>query len=293
VNLASNLIVSGVVSGCIFALAALGFVMLYRATRVFSLAQGSFMVYGATILYSAERLGAPWALAVVIAIAATAIIGAAVYRFFFSGRMLGAEALTVAIATIGLATLADMLADLIWGANPLSLPRTPSFRPLIIGGVVRFNQADLVTIVVACVLVGAAMAVFRWTRLGLRMRATADSAGLAVYAGVNVRRIGVLAWGLGAACAALAGAVYSLGVGQVDPDSISSLGLLAFPAILLGGLESVGGALLGGVVMGLASAIGGYFLGSQWEPVIPYMCLFIILLVKPTGLFGARGLGRL
>jgi branched-subunit amino acid ABC-type transport system permease component len=113
-NLISNLLVGGIVTGCIYALVAIGFVVLYRATRVFSLAQGSFMVLGATLLYTLEQHGLSLFWAGLASVAATAVLGAAVYFFLFSGRLLSAEPLTVAIATIALSTLLSMIVVLIW-----------------------------------------------------------------------------------------------------------------------------------------------------------------------------------
>ncbi|MCW2526274.1 MAG: hypothetical protein JWM76_1134, partial [Pseudonocardiales bacterium] len=130
------------------------------------------------------------------------------------------------------------------------------------------------------------------TPVGLRMRAVANNTRLAAYSGVNVVRTSTLAWAIGSLTAGLAGIVYLLGA-QPDPGSVYSLGLAAFPAILLGGLDSVSGSLIGGLLIGLLQSSIGVYIGGEWQDVVSYGVLLAVLLLRPQGIFGGAEVARL
>jgi branched-chain amino acid transport system permease protein len=150
----------------------------------------------------------------------------------------------------------------------------------------------VLTLALAVLICGALILALRTTRLGLQMRAVADTSVVAATLGVNVRRVAAISWALAAAVAAVAGIVYSLGT-DVSPSSIPNLGLMVFPAVLLGGLDSIGGALLGGIVLAAAQSAAVTLINASWSEVTGYLLLMVVLFVRPSGLFGRREAIRL
>jgi branched-chain amino acid transport system permease protein len=154
-----------------------------------------------------------------------------------------------------------------------------------------FTPAQLITVVLAFGVIGLLVATLQRTVTGLQMRAVADQALLSHYLGINVDWISALAWGIAAGTAAVAGIVMALGA-SVDEVSIASLGLVAFPAMMLGGLDSIRGALVGGLVLAFIENAVALLLGGEWTAVGAYAVLLVILLVRPSGLFGSRAVAR-
>jgi len=171
------------------------------------------------------------------------------------------------------------------------LPNLLSFNPIHLPGDITVTRVTIFTVALAVVIIVLLVVGFRRTRIGLQMRAVADVPGLATYLGINVVKVSALAWALSAASAAAAGVAYSIGT-QVNPSAIPSLGLLAFPAILLGGLDSVAGALVGGLVLALAESAGTTLWGGDWQDVVGYGILIAVLVVRPRGIFGRREVVR-
>jgi branched-chain amino acid transport system permease protein len=284
----ANATVGGLTTVAMYGLVAAGFVVLFRATKVLSLAQGSFMLLGSLFFYSfTQSAGMPLYPALILALAASGVSGWLSYRFIFS-YMVGAEPFVVAIATLGLSAAFEALAYIIWGTTPLTLPSVLSTRAHDLAGF-SVTAVDLFCVLLAVVLGIAVAAGMRYTRIGIQMRATADGQQLAAYSGIHVTRISALAWGIGAALAGAGGIVYAL-TNNLAP---STVGLSVFPAIILGGLDSYLGAFVGALLFGALDSVIGITLGGQWQDPLAYMILVVVLLIRPRGLFGSREIVRI
>ena len=284
---AAQIIVGAVTLGCIYGLVGVGFVILYRSTGVVSFAQGSFMLVGALVFYSlTASLGWSVIPGLLGATVIMGVVGAGSYLVVF-GHVYDSKPFTISVATIALGTLIAAITALIWGSTILTLPNLISFNAIHLPLDITVTPVNLFTIGLAVVVIGSLMAVLKRTRVGLQMRAVADVPALATYLGINVARVSALAWGLAAATAGTAGIAYSIGT-SLDPPSILALGLLAFPGILLGGLDSIGGALIGGVILALLQSTTTVLVGGVWSDVVGYGLLLAVLVVRPSGMFGRK-----
>jgi branched-chain amino acid transport system permease protein len=197
--------------------------------------------------------------------------------------MVGEPVISVIMVTIGLAAVLASLVQIIWGTRPRSFPDfIPSGSVEVLGANVAENRLWAIG-VIAVALVGFTLFYTR-SRDGIAMRAVADDQQAALAQGISVRRTFALAWALAGVTAVFGGALVANLVG-VSP-AVSSFGLLVFPVVILGGLDSVPGAVVGGAIIGLLSSYTGGYIGGGLETVIPYIALLAILLVKPYGLFG-------
>ena len=287
----ATVIVNGLVTGCIYGLIGIGFVIIFRATGVVSFAQGAFMVLGALIFGSVVNGGGDLAIGMIAVSAALFIGGGLIYWLVFA-RLVGSDAFITAVATVGLGTLIEAIALLIWGPSTINIPQQFSFHRHHVVSTLGFSNLEIFTM---CLTVGIFIIVLiglHRTPVGLRMRAVANNARLAAFTGVNVVTTSALAWAIAGLTAGLAGVVYLLGT-QPDPGSVYSIGLAALPAILLGGFDSVPGALVGGVLIGLVQAAVAVYIGGAWQDVVAYGVLLAILLVRPQGLFGSAEVARL
>jgi branched-chain amino acid transport system permease protein len=291
----ASLFISAVIDGLIlsgvYALAALGFVIIYRATGVFNFAQGEMMMLGAYFFYlftTPFELG--FAVSAGLGLAALAAIGAGTYLLLVR-PLTGQPLLAVIIITMGLAILLRAVTGLAWGTVNLyfTLPLMNEF--IDVGGYYTLSAYDLAAVLICVVTYGAIMAFLRFSPIGLQMRATAVSPTLASQRGVNLDLVFALSWIIAAVSAAVAGAVFA---GRTAVSlNISHLGLAAFPAALVGGFDSVGGTLLGAVVVGLAETFTVVTLGAEYKDIVSAAILLLILMFRPYGLFGARQVNRI
>jgi branched-chain amino acid transport system permease protein len=289
---------AGIVLGCIYALVALGFTIIFKASGVFNFAQGQFLLVGAFVAYVAEFLWhLNFLLSVLVALVITVLIALAFERFVVR-RMIGRPIFSIVMITIGLSVLLQT-GVVISGGTASSYPAATPFS--IAGGInaggVHFGTSDLWTIAITIVCCAVLYVFFRFTRLGLAMRATALDQEAAAAAGINIHTVYALAWGIAAAIAVIGGVM--LAISQTTFDStLGNIALLAFPAIILGGLDSIPGAVVGGIIIGLAEELtAGYegnfgFLGNGFYVIAPFVLMIIILLIRPYGLFGTRKVER-
>lgn len=287
----------GVAIGAQYALVALGFVIIYRATGVINFAQGGFVVLGAYLAYDFHvTLGIAFYPSLFLAMIAGALIGVLVEATVLR-RMIGQPPFVVIMITIGVLTIIEQVVPTVWGANPLALEDPWGVRSVTAGKVV-IRVADLWTIgLVAAVLI-LFFLFFRYSKLGVAMRATAVDLEAALAQGISVRRVVAVSWGIAGLVAALAGVTLSGGGAGVRPD-IELIAFAAFPAIILGGLDSPGGAVVGGLIIGLAQSLTANYqpqyaswLGTGFNLVVPYVVMVIVLMVRPYGLFGQRQVRR-
>jgi branched-chain amino acid transport system permease protein len=277
-----QLTVYGLANGAVLALAALGFVLIYKATSVINFAQGELLLVGAYLFYTAfVLLRLPLAVAVVAGVVVAAVLGVAVERVVLR-PLIGEDPIAVIMVTIGLAAILKAGVQMFYGTTPRQMPKVlPTGSVDIAGAPVPLDR--LTAVGVAAVALGAFSAFFRWSRHGIAMRAVADDQQAALVQGISVRRIFALAWAL-AAVSALLGGVLLADLAEVS-QNLANFGLVVFPVVILGGLDSVPGTIVGGAVIGLLSQYAeGFSPGTS--QVVPYVALVLILLVRPYGLFG-------
>ena len=285
-----NLTVYGLSDGAILALAALGFVLIYKATGVINFAQGELLLIGAYTLYAAFvvfRL--PMVAAVLVGVVFAVVLGVVIERLILR-PLVGESAISVIMVTIGLAALLRAVVQLIFGTRPVPqpalLPRNPI--ELLPGTSVPANR--LLVILIAAVVLTAFTLFFRRSRHGIAMRAVADDQQAALTMGISVRRIFAMAWAL-AAVSALVGGILLGDVTEVS-GRLATFGLFVFPVVILGGLDSVPGTIVGGLTIGLTYQYVSGYGDPGLAQIAPYLLLLAILLVRPYGLFGETRIER-
>jgi branched-chain amino acid transport system permease protein len=291
---------AGLAQGCIYALVALGFTIIFKASEVINFAQGEFLLLGAFLAsVGVFQWHLNFFVALLIAIGVTVLIGVAFERFALR-RLIGRPVFTIIMVTIGLQVILNTSVILVFPSTGLLVPASP----YDVAGAVRadgltFKYNDIATIVVTALCCVALYIFFRYTRYGLAMRATALDQEAALAMGINVKAVYALAWGIAAAIATIAGIL--LAISLLTPSTtLDTISLVAFPAIILGGLDSVPGAVVGGVIIGLIEQLtAGYeshlapAFGTGLHTIAPYLVMIIILLVRPYGLFGTRKVERI
>jgi branched-chain amino acid transport system permease protein len=283
-----QLTVYGLADGAILALAALGFVLIYKATSVINFSQGEFLLVGAYAFYSAfVLLHLPAILAVVVGLVIATALGVAIERLVLR-PLVGEDPISVIMVTIGLSAVLKALIQMFYGTSPRTMPKVlPQGSVEILGAAVPVDR--LVVVAVAAVVLAAFSAFFRWSRHGVAMRAVADDQQAALVQGISVTRIFALAWGMAAASAVIGGVLIA-DIAEVS-QNVAGFGLVVFPVVILGGLDSVPGTIIGGIVIGLARQYADR-VSPGASQVVPYLVLVLILLVRPYGLFGQPRIER-
>lgn len=278
-----QLTLTGLTSGAILALAALGFVLIYKSSDVINFAQGEFLLVGAYVSYAMiVQFGLPWPIGMVLTMIAAVALGVTVERLVLR-PMIGEPIISVIMVTIGLASLLRAIVSAIWGTQPRAFPPfIPSYPVQILTATVGVDR--LWAIGIAIVMLGMFTAFFRMSREGIAMRAVADDQQASLSMGISVKKIFAWAWSIAAVTAAVAGALVANIVG-VSGD-LSHFGLRVFPVVILGGLDSIPGAIIGGLIIGLLETYTGGYIGNGLNQVIPFVVLIFILMVRPYGLFG-------
>jgi branched-chain amino acid transport system permease protein len=287
----------GVAAGSKYALVALGFVVIFKATGVINFAQGGFVLFGAYIAYNVgETWGLPFVFAVVIAMLGGALIGATVERVALR-PMIGQPPFTAIMITIGVLFVLEQIVTSIWGFNTLDLG-DPWGNHTVHLGDITIATRNLWAVGLAIAALLAFFLFFRYSSTGVAMRATALDPEAALAQGISPGRVYTLAWAVSGAVAALAGITLASGQGALSPG-IGYVALAAFPAIILGGLDSPAGAVLGGVLIGVSQSLTARYLDGRWDwlganfhTVMPYVLMILILLVRPYGLFGTKEVQR-
>jgi branched-chain amino acid transport system permease protein len=285
-------VVSGLASGGIYASLALALVLIYRATQVINFAQGEMAMLTTFVAWSLMEHMPYWpafVLTLAIAFAGGAALELAVIR-----PVQNAPVLTVVIVTIGLFIGLNGVARRIWGTSPRTLESPFSTDPIRIGGV-AFSAQDLGIIAVSLAIVALLFAFFRWTKLGLALRAAAVNPAESRLVGIRVSLMLALGWGLAAVLGAVAGMMAAPPLGSFDQNLMQPILLYAFAAAVLGGIDSALGAVVGGLALGVAvNLIGTYvdFVGADLRLPVALLIILVVLLVRPSGLFGREAVTR-
>ena len=281
---------AGLGSGGLYALAALAFVIVYKATRVVNIAIGEFLMLGAYVFY-AFAAGMEWPiwLAIVGAVVVSGALGAVVERLTIR-PMLGESPISVFMITVGLASILVGAVELIWTADQRRLPEFMPRAPVMVGEAFVAPKA-FYGFWVAVVLALLVLVVFRYWRGGVALRATASDQGAAYAMGINVPRVFSLAWVTAGAIAAVSGVIVGA-IGGIS-SSMGVFGLSVLVVVIVGGLDSVAGALVGGIFIGLLEAWAGAYLGGEYKLLATFVVLVVVLMARPYGLFGTREIERL
>lgn len=288
-------VIRGLGTGSIYALLALGFVIIYKSMRVISFAQPAFMVAGATLV-SHLVLRMDFWLALVIALLLTGLLGAGVERIALR-PMIGKPVFVIAIITLGVDIVIRTVVNSFIGLDIRQMGDPWGLEQVTVFGL-TIDQRHLATLVATLIVVAALFAFYRYSRMGLAMRAASYDQEVALAQGISVGRVFSLSWALAAMLAALAGVFLSTGVGLEQNLWITAL--KALPVIILGGLDSLGGAVVAGLAIGVVEALVGSYggdvspiFGGDFFLVVPYLLMLAVLLVRPYGLFGTREVERI
>ena len=285
----AQVLLSGLALGSIYGLVALGFTVVFKATDVFNFAQGMFVVCGAFFAVTAiSVLGLPFPLAVAATIGAAALMGVVIHVLLIQ-PLSGRPMLSVIMLTIALSIVLRALIEIAYGPQGRTLT-TPLPTGVFIIGDVRISQLHLIAAGVSWVCMAGFGAFFKFTSVGLLMRATADNHEAALVSGVNVNVMNRLAWAIGAMLAGIGGLF--LGKIQIVSTELEHIGLLAVPAVVIGGLQSIPGAIIGGLLVGIIEQFAASYISPKSSDILIYVLLMLILMVRPWGLFGQRELGR-
>jgi branched-chain amino acid transport system permease protein len=289
-----DLLIQGFALGCVYALVALGFTVIYRASQVINFAQGGMLLIGAYLIsVFAASDGLPFWLSVVLAVALLAG-GGILFQVLVLRRVVGQPVFVLVMITIGASIAIDAAIPAIYGNSPRILgdPWGPSSLRV---GAVTIDWVQIWAVIVTAMILLLFFAFDRFSRYGLAMRATAADEEAAAAVGVPVRRVYALAWAIAGAVGAVGGLFLAAYPNSPNP-TLGDTALSAFPAIILGGLESPLGAVIGGVVIGIVEVLtSGYaptWLGANFADVAPYILMIIVLLIRPYGLFGTRPVER-
>ncbi|MCF8032527.1 MAG: branched-chain amino acid ABC transporter permease [Desulfarculaceae bacterium] len=293
-DILAQLIVSGIAVGGVYALIALGFVVIYKATSIINFATGEFMMIGAYFFYTfLVMVGMPPIPSFLMVMLCSAMLGLFIERAILR-HMLGQPTISIVMVTIGLSSILMGLAEMIWSTDFKNFPPLFPRAPIILGDIIIRSNLFW-GFIVAMLAVAAFALLFKYAKVGVAMRATAGDQMAAFSMGINVRTMFTVAWSLGAIAAALGGVIIG-NIGGIQP-TLGNIGLKIFPVVILGGLDSIAGAVVGGFIVGLVENIaGGYldpYVGGGVKDLAPFVVLVLILLIKPYGLFGKEDIERL
>lgn len=291
-----QLVVSGIVVGSIYALSGLGFVLIYKSSRVLNVAHGQIIASGAFITYALTVwAGIPIYLSFLLSMVITFFLAMSVERIFLR-RLIGEPIISVIMVTIGLMSIIDGLIYLTpFGSRNYSFPAFFPRTPISFAGV-SISWTQLVGVMITAVLIAGFSWFFKKSTVGISMRAVSDDQLASMSIGVSVPRVFGLAWATAGLTAAAAGGIIG-NITGLNFEVLHSFGIIVFPVVILGGLDSILGAVVAGVLMGLIQQFASGYLDGNWglngtAEVMPYILLLIILLFKPHGLFGIHEIER-
>jgi len=286
-------VTTGIMVGSIYALVALGWVLIYKCSGVLNLAMGEMTLIGAYVSLSFYSMGIPFLPALFLSLIIGLILGILTERIFLD-KLIGEPVLTVIMVTVGLSFFFKGMLELIWGTDTrVFTPPVFSIEPVYIGPVI-VGQAYLWSFVAAIILLIIFVCFFKYTRWGLAMQATADDEMAALSIGVSARFVYAAAWAIAFMAAGVGGTL----LGNINGLNISVgyLGLLVLPAVVLGGLNSVPGAIVGGIAIGILQNLCGAYLDRYFpggiKEIAPFVFMAIFLLFKPHGLWGWERIER-
>ena len=282
-----QLALSGIAIGCVYALVALGFVLIYKATETVNFAQGDLMMLGGFFAYTATAImGWPYWAAIIFALVVMAAFGMLAERVVLR-PVLGQAQFTVVMVTIGVGYVMRGVVSMMpgWGTDTYKIVTPFAEKVVNIGGA-AISLEQLMIILMTAALCVVLFGFFRFTRIGIAMQAASQNQLAAYYMGIPVARINTLIWGLSAAVATFAGIL--LAPITFVHANMGFIGLKAFPAAVVGGFGSIPGAIAGGIIIGLVESFAGFYLPEGVKDIAAYIVVLFVLMVKPSGLFGEK-----
>ncbi len=278
-------VVSGVANGCVYALVALGIVLIYKATETINFAQGEILMIGAFLAFTfINILGMNFWLGALLAAGGTALVGMGVDRIIIR-PMVGQPAFAIVMVTIGFGFVARSAVSMVpgWGTDSYAIER-PFAADVFTWGEIAISYDHAMIVATTVVLCAALFLFFRYTKLGIAMQASSQNQLAAYYMGIPVRQIFTLIWGLSAGVAGLAGLM--LAPFTFVHTNMGMVVFRAFPAAVLGGFGSIPGAIVGGIIIGIVESLSGFYLDEGIKNVAAYVVLLLVLVLKPEGIFG-------
>lgn len=282
-----QLVVAGVVIGSIYAIVALGFTLIYKSTGVVNFAQGELLLVGAYIcLQLSVEYKLNFVASFVITLVFMFLFGFLIEKIFLR-KMIGEPIISVIMLTIGLSSVFKSIVQLVWGTNTRTFENAIPHEPVSIFGI-NISVVYLFAIGAVSFFLILFTIFFKKSKIGIAMRAVASDQQAALSMGIDVKKIFALSWAI-AAVVSTVGGVFLGNINGIN-TSLSYFGLKVFPVVILGGLDSIGGAIVGGLVIGiLENLAGGYIdplIGGGAKEVFPFIFMTIVLMIKPYGLFG-------
>ena len=280
-----QLLVNGISLGFLYALSALGFVMIFKSSSVLNLAHGELLAIGAYLfLVLSTWAHLPIPLSFVVTLVGTFLLGFIVERLFLR-PLIGENLIEVIMMTLGLGIMFRGLLLFIFGGD---IKVYPHFLPEALN--LHFGSVQIPAVNVAAFIIGIIFLIifgffFKYSSQGIYMRSVADNQSASLSLGVHVRRVFALSWAIAALVCAMSGIVLGI-LNGINVHDLSRIGLKVFPVVILGGLDSIGGAILGGIIIGLLETFTGGYISTSLREIIPYIVLVVILMLKPYGLFG-------
>ncbi|MCP3892920.1 MAG: branched-chain amino acid ABC transporter permease [Desulfobulbaceae bacterium] len=291
-----QLVISGIVVGSIYALSALGFVLIYKSSRVLNIAHGQIIAAGAFITYALTVwVNMPIYVAFPLSMVLTFFLAMSVERIFLR-RLIGEPIISVIMVTIGLMSILDGIIYLTpFGTENFSFPPFLPTTPISFWGV-SISWTQLVGVAVTFTMIAGFSWFFKKSTIGISMRAVSDDQLASMSIGISVPKVFGLAWAMAGLSAAAAGGIIG-NITGLNFDTLHAFGIVVFPVVILGGLDSILGAVVAGIIMGLIQQFASGYLDGNWGlngtgEVMPYLVLLVILLFKPHGLFGIHEIER-
>lgn len=282
-------LINGLSLGSVYAIIALGYTMVYGIAKMLNFAHGDVIMVGGYIVFIAmNNLGLPAVVSVMISMVVCTILGIVIERIAYK-PLRNAPSLAVLITAIGVSYLLQNLALLIWGSAPKSFASVVSIQPLkLMGGALTITGEALVTILVSVVIMIALTLFINRTRMGRSMLAVSEDRGAAQLMGINVNATISLTFAIGSALAAIAGALLCSAYPILQPTTGAMPGIKAFVAAVFGGIGSIPGAMIGGILLGVIENLSKAYISAQLADAIVFGVLIVVLLVKPTGIMGKK-----
>ncbi|MBW3139781.1 branched-chain amino acid ABC transporter permease [Ferrimonas balearica] len=295
VELLLQLVINGLIVGLLYGVVGMCFVLVYKSTQIVNFAQGEFLLVGAWVCWALlVYLELPFLVGFLLSLAFMAVFGVALQMIVLR-PMIGEPIISVIMVTIGLSIFFQSLVKWIFGVAPANYPPIFETQSVSIFGL-NIELAYLLSTVIALFIMVGFYLFFKHSKHGLAMRATAFNQQVAQSLGISVKQVFAMSWGIAATVSATAGVV----IGMVNgvSDSLSVMGIKVFPAVILGGLDSIVGAIVGGIIIGVLENLAEFFdsqyfhLGNMYD-IAPFYVLLLILWFKPYGLFGTRDIERI
>ena len=280
----------GIAAGGIYALIALGFIVIFKASQTFNFAMGEMMMVAGYLFYtSVVLLNLDWYFSLGISIAGSIVIAVFMERLILR-PMMGRPIIALVMVTFGVGIMMRGIVPMFFGSEALQVPSLVARDPVIIGQLLIPGKTARAFLIAVSFVVGLIL-FFRYSRIGVALRATASDQITSYAMGINVRWIFAFTWII----AAIIGAISGILMASIN-SLTASLGLVALnvlAVVILGGLNSIGGVLIAGLIIGWLEAITGYLFGSAWRDITPYILALLVLLIRPHGLFGTKPIERI